>query len=78
MFINFKDWYRENHPSYARNMPGNNAIKEINKRLGVINDENNLYGYGKQNRWWGFSWIDDDLPIKDNQENNSKQEIKGE
>lgn len=58
----FKDWYAENHPSYSREKIGKSTMKkELNKRLGVIrDDERDTHGFGKLNRWWGYRFIQED------------------
>lgn len=62
MYNEFKEWYRENHPSYAKNMIGKATVKkELNRRLGVIRDEDkDKYGFGKLSRWWGYRLIQED------------------
>lgn len=62
MYIEFKDWYRENHPSYAKNMIGKSTMKnELTRRLGNIHDETkDLYGFGKMSRWWGFKMVQEE------------------
>jgi len=62
MYTEFKDWYRENHPSYARNMIGKATMKnELNRRLGVIrNEKTEFHGFGKLSRWWGYRMIQEE------------------
>nr|QBK85632.1 MAG: D5-like helicase-primase [Marseillevirus LCMAC101] len=54
----FQDWYRLNYPSYnnSKDRVGCATLKaELNKRLGIIQDEEtDIYGFGKQSRWWGY------------------------
>ena len=58
VYSEFKEWYRLNYPSYnnGKDRVGCATLKaELNKRLGVIQDEEvDIYGFGKQSRWWGF------------------------
>ena len=55
MYAEFKDWYKENHPSYSKNMVGKNIMKkQLNRRLGVIKEDTDIYGFGTSSRWWGY------------------------
>ena len=60
----FKEWYRLNYPSYnnGKDRVGCSTLKtELNKRLGVIQDEEvDIYGFGKQSRWWGYRIAESD------------------
>nr|QBK86352.1 MAG: D5-like helicase-primase [Marseillevirus LCMAC102] len=61
-FSEFGDWYKDNYPSYIKGKIGKNIMKhELNKRLGVITNENKeFYGFGKMSRWWGYKIVQDD------------------
>ena len=63
-YSEFKDWYADNYPSYSKGKIGKNSMKhELNKRLGVIkNEEKEFYGFGKLSSWWGYKIIQDDSP----------------
>ena len=51
VFNDFKSWYTENHPSYAKEKIGKGTFKsEMNKRLEVI---------GANSRWIGYKFIID-------------------
>lgn len=69
MYAEFKDWYRENHPSYAKAMIGKSTLKnEINRRLGVISDPaKDTHGFGKLSRWWGFRMVQDEDQVDETQ-----------
>lgn len=56
VFDEFKEWYRDNFPSFSKEKIGKNTMKiELNKRIGMARDsEKELYGFGKMNRWWGY------------------------
>lgn len=61
MYTEFKEWYVMNHPSYSKDKIGKAAMKnELNKRLGVIRNEGDIYGFGKQSRWWGYKMYQDE------------------
>lgn len=62
LYSEFKDWYRENHPSYARDMIGCSAMKkEMVKIMGQIKDpEKDIYGLGDRNRFWGYEILYDE------------------
>jgi phage/plasmid-associated DNA primase len=74
MSIEFNEWYKEEYPSYSKDKIGRTIlIKEINKKLGVIYDpEKDVYGYGKQSRWWGYKIIQ-----KDEEEEDSFDDLLG-
>jgi P4 family phage/plasmid primase-like protien len=67
VYSEFKEWYKLNHPSYAREMIGKNTMKnELNKKLGHIKNidkkpkENDCWGFGFGNRWYGYKMIEDE------------------
>jgi phage/plasmid-associated DNA primase len=62
MCSEFNEWYKEEYPSYSKDKIGKTTIrKEINKKLGVIYDPSkDIYGFGKQNRWWGYKFLQKD------------------
>lgn len=62
LYSEFKEWYSDEYPSYARERIGKSKLKaEMSKRMGVIhNEETDQYGFGKLSRWWGWKFIQED------------------
>ena len=67
MYMEFKNWYIENHPSYAKNMIGKTTMKnELTRRLGIIKDEKkDRYGFGRLSRWWGYRILQEEDQVED-------------
>jgi phage/plasmid-associated DNA primase len=59
VFSEFNEWYKDEYPGYSKEKIGKSRLKnELIKRLGMIHEEGkDLYGYGKQARWWGYKFI---------------------
>jgi len=63
MYREFKEWHREEYPSYKANEIGKGMMKKkLIPFLGYNEngDEDVLYGLGKNNRWWGYKIIIED------------------
>ena len=45
---------------------------QLNARLGVIENDSDIYGFGKQSRWWGYRIIQ-----VENEINNEIDELAG-
>lgn len=58
----FKEWYRENYPSWSKEQIGKSTLKhEINRRLGIISSETDIYGFNSKNsRWYGYKFVLDE------------------
>lgn len=64
MYREFKEWYREEYPSYKKDDSIGKGMmkKKLIPFLGHIDqgDEDTLFGLGKSNRWWGYKIIIED------------------
>ena len=61
VYQEFTDWYKENHPSYTKDRIGKSIMKkELIKRLGSIKEPEDIYGFGRLNRWWGYKFVEED------------------
>ena len=75
----FNEWYKINYPSYAKKAVGRNTVKqEIGKRLGVIRNPEEIYGFGAKSRFWGYRFIIEDLDEDDGIEIQDTEDIKHE
>lgn len=63
----FKDWYIENHPTYARReMIGASTVKkEMVKIMGQIKNDGDVYGLGDRNRFWGYQILYEEGDVDD-------------
>jgi phage/plasmid-associated DNA primase len=62
-YSEFKEWYRENYPSYnsAKDKAGCATLKsELIKRLGVKQHDDDVYGFGKLSRFYGYKMAEKD------------------
>jgi len=53
LYEEFKGWYHENHSSY-KVVPKITMKNELNKKLGVILNDGDIYGFGKKSVYWGY------------------------
>lgn len=62
VYSEFTEWYKESYPSYyLKEKIGKPTVKsEITRRLGVIHDENDIYGFGPKASWWGYVIIQEE------------------
>lgn len=65
----FKTWYAYTYPSFRYKTGRNDLKREITKNLGKIRmskksskktEKDNLWGFGKQSRWWGYTFTEDE------------------
>ncbi len=61
-FTDFKEWYKENYPSYSKSSINKMGFKkEMTKRLGTVKSEKDIYGFSEKAKGWkGYSIIDED------------------
>ena len=61
VFMLFKEWYKEEYPSY-RDIIGKGTFKnELNKKMGVIKQTEDIYGFDdRKNGWMGYRFIQDE------------------
>lgn len=61
-FATFKDWYKEEYPSYKAIIGKSTFKNELNKRMGVIKSDEDIYGFkDKKCGWVGYRFIQDDI-----------------
>jgi phage/plasmid-associated DNA primase len=63
IYSEFKAWYQETYPSYAKKEMESKIVvrAEIINKLGIIKHEDDVYGYGdkgsKKSRLWGYKML---------------------
>lgn len=56
MYAEFKDWIKANYESHEK-VSQNEMIKEINRKIGVIKEVEDIHGFDeKKKRWYGWSF----------------------
>lgn len=56
----FKDWYKEEYPSYRVIIGKSTFKKELNKKMGVVSESHDIYGFNdKKSGWIGYRFIQD-------------------
>lgn len=56
----FKDWFALTYPSYKNSFGQPAVAKEVTKILGTIEKAEDLWGFGRNNRWWGYKFAEDE------------------